>query len=838
MPAADRMGRLIWGATGLFLTALCAAAVGLIMAERSEELGQGQQRLLRFVASAEANANRTLVALDMTLASVDDLLGDLHDPTAGIDRAALRQRLMQTTRQGLLLGDLAVLDEQGRLVAAAQESSNRLGLPLPDGFARQVVMQQVPALMVSAPSFSPTSAERVIFLARPVALGGRLRGLAVAQVAVADLGHILGQSVDDRELEITLEREDGLLLSSRPAAERLTGRFVTPELPSGWADAPSLLAPARLGGQPAMLAARPLLYRQLRVVGSLPLDVALAQWLRNRWIIGAGAAAFGLLALAFATVAQRQARRTARARAELAESKHTLEQALASMHDGLLLCDAEDRVVIWNPRYEVLFPWLLPVLQPGVPFRALAEAAAAALIPADDPTGRQAWVAERLSQRGKDRTMHTRTASAERLVHAVERRTPDGGMVSVYRDSTTVEFELARLKEAAESASEAKSRFLAAMSHEIRTPLNAVLGMNGLLLASPLNAQQRRQAELIRSSGQSLLALLNDLLDLSKIEAGRMVLEIVDFALRDTVAEVIGLLDARAQAKHLPLLLSCPPDLPARVRGDPSRLRQVLFNLVGNALKFTDAGQVEVRLGHRRLADGRIELCIAVEDTGVGIAPEVLPQLFEPFSQADSSVARRYGGTGLGLAITRQIADLMGGGVDATSVPGQGSLFTARLVLADPIDPVANESRPDAPARSAPSALPETQRSTPRRILVAEDNSVNQILIKAMLDRIGHFSELVADGAEALHQIQSAPYDLVLMDVQMPLMDGISAALAIRALPAPLCRLPIIAMTANAHPEDLRACLDAGMNDHVTKPLDIQVLAQAIERAMDAPFTS
>ncbi len=836
MFGADRMGRLIWGATLLFLTALAAAAVGLIIAERGEELSQGEQRLLRFVASAEANANRTLVALDMTLASVDDLLGELRDPAGRIDRAALRQRLMQTTRQGLLLGDLAVLDEHGRLVAAAQESSSRLGLPLPDGFARQVVMQQVPALVVSAPSFSPTSAERVIFLARPVALGERLRGLAVAQVAVADIGHILGQSVDDRELEITLEREDGLLLSSRPAAERLTGRFVTPELPSGWADTPSLRAPARLGGQQAMVAARPLLYRQLRVVGSLPLDMALAQWLRNRWIIGAGAAAFGALVLAFAVLAQRQARRTARARVELAESKRTLEQALASMHDGLLLCDAEDRVVIWNPRYEALFPWLLPVLKPGVPFRALAEAAAAALIPADDPAGRQAWVAERLSQRGKDRTMHTRTASAERLVHAVERLTPDGGMVSVYRDSTTVEFELARLKEAAESASEAKSRFLAAMSHEIRTPLNAVLGMNGLLLASPLNAQQRRQAELIRSSGQSLLALLNDLLDLSKIEAGRMALEIVDFALRETVSEVIGLLEVRAQDKHLRLLLSSPPDLPARVSGDPSRLRQVLFNLVGNALKFTDAGQVEVRLSHRRLADGRIELSIAVEDTGVGIAPEVLPLLFEPFAQADSSVARRYGGTGLGLAITRQIAELMGGGVDASSVPGQGSVFTARLLLADPIDPMAHAATPLTPAPPALPALPDVRSSTPRRILVAEDNQVNQILIQAMLDRLGHVSEVVADGAQALRQVQSAPCDLVLMDVQMPLMDGLSAARAIRALPAPVGRLPIIAMTANAQPEDRQACLAAGMNDHVTKPLDIQVLAQAIDRALDAPF--
>ncbi|MBL0086814.1 MAG: response regulator [Ideonella sp.] len=821
MRPATKVRWLIWGGALLFLAAVCAAALGLIAAERDEELEQGEHRLRRFVASAEANANRTLLAMDMTLASIDGLLAEPQDAEGRTDPAALRLRLRQMLRQGLLLGDLAVLDENGQLVAAAQESSHRLGLALPEGFVREVMTRQVPAMVVSAPSFSPASAERVIFLARPVHLGGPLRGLAVAQVAVADLGQILGQSVDDRELEITLEREDGLLLSSRPAAERLTGSFLTPELPSGWADAPFMHTPARLGGQAALVAARPLLYRQLRVVGSLPVELALAQWARSRWIIGIGAAAFGALVLAFAAIAQRQTDRMAHARAELAESKQTLERALEFMHDGLLLCDAEDRVVIWNQRYEELFPWLLPVLHPGAAFRALAEAAAVALIPPDDPAGRTAWVAERLSQRGKDRTMHTRTATGQRLVHAIERRTPDGGMVSVYRDSTLVELELARLKEAAEAANEAKSRFLAAMSHEIRTPLNAVLGMNGLLLASPLNPQQRRQAELIRSSGQSLLALINDILDLSKIEAGRMALEIVDFPLRETVSQVVELLEARAQAKHLVLRLSSAADLPAHVSGDPSRLRQVLFNLVGNALKFTDTGQVEVRLAHRWLDDSRIELTVAVEDTGVGIAPEVLPLLFEPFSQADSSVARRFGGTGLGLAITRQIAELMGGGVDATSVPGKGSVFTARLVLGK----AAN-----APNMDTDPTLVVPMSSAPRRILVAEDNAVNQILIKAMLDRMGHFHDVVADGVEVLRQVQAAPYDLVLMDIQMPQMDGITAARAIRALPAPFNQLPIIAMTANAQPEDRDACFAAGMNAYVSKPIDIQVLAQTIER--------
>jgi len=818
MHAAAKTSRQIWGSAGLFMVAVVIAAGALVSAERSEAIERGEQRLRRLVASAEANANRALVAMDMTLASTDDALADLRNPDGQIDRTALIGQLTQTLRQGLLLGDLAVVDEQGRVIAAAQDTSLRLGLPLPEGFARKVVMQPVPALSVSAPSFNPASAERVVFLARPVTLGAQMRGLVVAQMSVADLGLILGQSVDERELEITLEREDGLLLSSRPAAERQTGTFVTPELPNGWAQALSQHAPARLSGQPALVAARPLLYRQLRVVGSLPFDVALAQWQHDRWIIGAGAAGFCAMVLAFAALAQRQANRTTRARAELAESKATLEQALASMHDGLLLCDAQDRVVIWNQRYVELFPWLKPLLQPGVPFVRLAEAAAAALFDEGNATVRRAWVAERLSQRDKDRTMHTRTASADRMVHTIERRTPDGGMVSVYRDTTTLGRELARLKDAAESANDSRSHFLAAMGHELRTPLDAMLGMNGLLLTGPLNPQQRRQAELVNNSGQSLLALINDLLDLSRIEAGHLALKQVDFALRETVADVIGALDARAQAKHLVLRLSTTPDLPAHVNGDPTRLRQVLFNLVGNALTFTDTGQVDVTLSHQVLDDGHIELTVEVADTGVGIAPEALPQLFEPFAQTDNSVSRRYGVTGLGLAITRQITERMGGGVAVRSVPGQGSVFTARMVFAAA-----------STASGGAGAVPFAGQA--RRILVAEDNTVNQILIKAMLDRLGHHCDVVADGQAAVRQVQATAYDLVLMDIQMPVMDGISATLAIRALPAPMNRVPIISMTANGQPEDREACQRAGMTEHVSKPIDLSLLAEAIERA-------
>jgi len=647
-----------------------------------------------------------------------------------------------------------------------------------------------------------------------------------------------------------------------------------------------------------------------------------------------------------------------------------LADAIEALPDGFVLYDCDDRLVACNRRYRELYDYPPPEIDiVGMTYEEIVRQAVAAglFAPSQGDIDVETFIAGQVGRHRAATGEPVELALANgRWLRISERRTADGGIVGVRTDITELKLKqqeleatvaaledargelqargrrIARLARAhqrekgrAEKAARIKAEFLATVSHEIRTPMNGILGMTQLLLDGGLEDEQRRYALAVQQSGETLLALIDDILDLSRLEARQVTIEKVAFDPAECLGGVVVLLAPHAQAKGLDIAIGVDPAVPAMVRGDPNRLRQVLLNVIGNAVKFTERGGIDIRVAVRAGANERTLLECRVRDSGIGIDAVVQKRLFERFVQADSSTSRRYGGTGLGLAISRELLALMDGTIEVDSTPGHGSTFTFTMAVDAAAPPTAPASlaglraallvgrepsrtalaaqltawgamveiwNPPGPpaellARAAPdfviaddellagptagaaaaaatgarlivlAAAPERAMKRPGwpshavavarptlpaallaaltgtqavdasheappglAILLADDNLVNRRLGEALLGRVGHRVDVVGDGEAAVAAVYHGAYDVVLMDVHMPQLDGIAATRRIRSLPGAPSRVPIVALTAGTLAVDREAALAAGMNDYVAKPFDCRTLLAVIER--------
>ncbi|WP_149541159.1 PAS-domain containing protein [Siccirubricoccus phaeus] len=825
---ARRLRQAIAAATALMLAGLglgTALLLGRMHATAEENARQTVQRIARV---AESTVNRQFLAVDGMLAGLPAILRQMRSDPA-MDQAAAARVLRELNFQNFNFRDLVLVRPDGRPWASALPASRNRELPIePEHLAEAL---QLGAAVISGPARNPLTGEWALFLLRAVTLSELGPLIAVAEVPLTLVTTLLGPVGEVPGIVISLEREDGTMLLRLPHDELLMGRRLA-ETGTGLPyDGSVLVMHGVAPGQGSFAAGRLTLYKNVHISVSYALEDAFATFnLDRRRVLGAaaGTAAMLLLLALALTLALRQREKV---EAERAQARAVLESAIETMPDGFVMYDATDRLVICNQRFRDLYAISAPFILPGAHFEdIMREGARRGQYPQVATADIEEFVAEMAAWRRGNHPSMERLLPDGRWIMVTERSTPDGGTVGIRTEITALKCAIADLalaRDQAAAATEAKSRFLARMSHELRTPLNGVLGLAQALARDPaLTGEQRARARTLEAAGRHLVAVANDVLDLARIEAGRLELRPAPAPLREVLEGCAALIRPAAEEKAAILRVLAAPELPAQVETDRTRLQQAILNLLSNAVKFSPEGG-EVTLEARRAGppgpDGRMPVHFEVRDQGPGVPEAERAAVFGDFVQLERG--SRMGGSGLGLAIAAGIVAQMEGRIGCSENPeGRGSAFWFEV----PVRPVA-AGLPAAPAGA--EALP---RRRPLTVLVADDVPANLAVARALLESAGHRAHCVADGAQALEAVQEGHegrrFDAVLMDVMMPVLDGLEATRRIRALPGSRGRVPVLALTASAFAEDVAACLAAGMDAHLAKPIERDSLLAALDR--------